>query len=212
MVVYDCDKMDYFVGWIKDNKFQAALLSLGTVLMGIGSWEWLMAQSRGDEVEIVESAQSEYQASDTRPAVVVDVGGAVRAPGVYNLEADARVGQAVEKAGGFTEMADAVWIAKMVNLAEVVKDGQKIFIPERTSSGTLTLDQTDANRPVIADSNNVNVNTASAGSLESLWGIGETRAQSIIANRPYSSLGDLKEKAGIPENVLEKNKAKITFY
>ena len=49
--------------------------------------------------------------------------GAVRSPGVYELDADARINDALEVAGGFAENADI----DIVNLADVAADGQKIY-------------------------------------------------------------------------------------
>jgi competence protein ComEA len=52
----------------------------------------------------------------------VDVDGEVKHPGVYEMAPGARVFQAVDKAGGLKKHADTSGI----NLAEKVKDGQKI--------------------------------------------------------------------------------------
>ena len=58
----------------------------------------------------------------------------------------------------------------------------------------------------------VNINTASLSELDELWGVGESRAKTIIEKRPYGSLEELKSKAGIPESVLEENRRMISVY
>ncbi len=57
--------------------------------------------------------------------ICVHVCGAVKNPGVYELEADSRVYEAVEEAGGFTETADESY----VNQAQQLTDGTKLVIP-----------------------------------------------------------------------------------
>lgn len=71
-----------------------------------------------------ETAQS---IPETQPQLVVYVCGGVKCPGVYSVKADARVYEAVEAAGGFTDEADPEWL----NLAEILQDGQKIRIYTR---------------------------------------------------------------------------------
>ena len=61
----------------------------------------------------------------------------------------------------------------------------------------------------------VNVNTASLEELDSLYGIGETRAQAIIDYRrqhgPFKSLRDLKKVPELPDGVVEGLKGKVSF-
>jgi len=66
--------------------------------------------------------------------IVVDIEGAVLSPGVFYLDEDSRVNDAVLKAGGLTEDADTRW----VNLAAKLSDGDKVYIPRKNeSSGDL---------------------------------------------------------------------------
>ena len=57
----------------------------------------------------------------------VHICGAVKNPGVYELEEGSRVFQAVERAGGFAEHASE----EALNLALEVEDGMKIVIPPK---------------------------------------------------------------------------------
>lgn len=61
-------------------------------------------------------------------------------------------------------------------------------------------------------SGKININTASASELDTLWGIGEVRAKDIIDNRSYSSIDELLTKKVIPSNVFEKIKDEITVF
>jgi competence protein ComEA len=58
----------------------------------------------------------------------------------------------------------------------------------------------------------VNINSASASELDSLWGIGEKRAAEIVDNRPYSSIEELLTRKIIPSNVYEKIEDEISVF
>jgi DNA uptake protein ComE-like DNA-binding protein len=49
----------------------------------------------------------------------------------------------------------------------------------------------------------VNINTASAQELESLPSIGSSRAEQIIAHRPYASVDELSQVKGITPRVID---------
>jgi competence protein ComEA len=53
------------------------------------------------------------------------------------------------------------------------------------------------------DSLIVNINTASAKELESLPNIGSSRAEQIIAHRPYTSVDELSQVKGVTPRVLD---------
>lgn len=62
--------------------------------------------------------------------VTIDINGKVINPGVYRLIGDVRINEALIKAGGLIAKADRDWVAKNLNLAEKLVDGQKVFIPK----------------------------------------------------------------------------------
>ncbi len=57
--------------------------------------------------------------------------------------------------------------------------------------------------PAAAAAAPVDLNSASAKDLEALPGVGAATAKKIVANRPYSSVGDLS-KAGVSAKTIEK--------
>ena len=132
----------------------------------------------------------------------VDVSGAVVSPGVYKLAEGARVKDALVAAGGVSSVADRTILAKEVNLAAIVTDGQKIYIREKSSgeaAGAKTADK-------------INLNTASLSELDSLWGVGEIRAGEIVKNRPYAKVEELLTKKIVTKSVFEKIKDQIVVY
>jgi competence protein ComEA len=143
----------------------------------------------------------------TKQLIFLDVAGAVEKPGVYSLPSESRIGDALVMAGGLSAEADREWVAKTINLAAVVEDGDKIFIPKKEE------DKTENQSFEYRESQGrVNINTASLSELDGLEGIGEVRAKTILDNRPYSKIDDLVSKANIPESVYEKIKNQISVY
>ena len=59
--------------------------------------------------------------------ITVDVKGAVKSPGIYDLPVGSRVNDAVQKAGGLTEQADS----KSLNLAQKVSDEALVYVPTK---------------------------------------------------------------------------------
>lgn len=147
--------------------------------------------------EIIEISRREVAASG--PAeILVDVSGAVEKPGVYTISSGGRVQEAVLAAGGFTVEADKQFIHQDLNLANVVRDRDKIYIPFIGETGRIGAGT------VSADNRVVDMNSASLTTLTSLTGIGDKRAEAIISNRPYHSIDDLVSKAGISISVFNK--------
>lgn len=179
------------------------------IFLGIG----LIQYFSGTESQIEFQKGSEVEAASTSAntgKIVVDVSGEVVNPGVYKLSSDARVQDAITAAGGLSTSADAAYIAKSVNLASVLKDGIKIYIPrvgeapvQTTVMGATTEGSGDASSGMIS------VNSASSSELESLPGIGTVTAGKIINGRPYGSIEELLSKKIVGQSVYEKIKDSI---
>ena len=138
--------------------------------------------------------------------IYVDVCGAVENPGVYRIEAGSRVFQVLEQAGGCTEDASL----ETVNQADLLSDGQKIRIYTKEEAGQMEkkLQEED---PLLDD--RVDINRAGKEELMTLTGVGETRAQAILAYREthgsFSSVEELMQVEGIKEKTYEKLKDQI---
>jgi len=146
-------------------------------------------------------------AGSSTASVKVDIEGAVKQPGVYELTSNSRVADVIEKAGGFSNDADKSWIAQSLNLAGKVSDGQKIYIPVVGEAA-----KTDAGSVAGQTTGKINVNTASSSELDTLPGIGPLTAQKIISGRPYKSVDELLSKKVVGAATFEKIKDKITTY
>jgi competence protein ComEA len=143
--------------------------------------------------------------------VTVHVAGAVAKPGVYDLDASARVIDAIEAAGGGVPEADL----NRLNLAAKVNDGQRVLV-QRVGEATPAAPGTPG-----AGGNGsgdpsalINVNTATPAELETLPGIGPTLAEAIIAERErrggFRSVNELRDVRGIGEKRFADLKDRVT--
>ena len=165
------------------------------------------------KVEIISGNKSSDHSLSQGSELIIDVAGSVERPGVYKLPSGSRIGDALVAAGGLSSFADREWVAKTINLASEVKDGEKIYIPTKTERETPS--QSQGEGVTLGSTQNtklININTASASELDSLVGIGEVRAQAIIAGRPYGSTEELVSKAKIPQAVYDKIKDQVSVY
>jgi competence protein ComEA len=207
------------------------VLGLGIAGLALaGAW---MLLGSGDGAVAVDAAAIEVVASAgassavaaavaSAPPVtllVVDVGGAVRRPGVYRLEDGARVGDAIAAAGGFAPSVDAVGAARDLNLAARLSDGDRVRVPARGEASTRAADQGaggggggGAPAPDPGDGL-VDLNTATASELEALPAIGPATAAKIIAAReesPFASVDDLRTRKLLGEASMAKVRDLVT--
>lgn len=156
--------------------------------------------------------------------IYVDVCGAVTQPGVYAMKSDSRVFQAIEAAGGF--LPEAAGTA--INQACALSDGQQIYVPtkeeaEKGKAGHPSGGAADpgtggavtgaAGTGETQGSGTVNLNTADSAALQTLPGIGEAKAQAILAYREekggFSGTEELMNVPGIKESTFSQIKDKI---
>jgi competence protein ComEA len=175
-----------------------ALVAVACVAMLVLVASRLVAPSRPAPDSASLSPIVTVPATSPPRSVIVDVAGAVRTPGVYSLRTDARVADAIARAGGMTRRADRA----AVNLAAPVADGVQILVPSLAGGrggGSL------ASAGVPAGP--VNLNSASLEQLDALPGIGPITAQKILDYRrdhgPFTSVDQLDAIPGIGPSRIE---------
>jgi competence protein ComEA len=183
------------------------IVVLVAVLGGAGLW---YARSLPKPVTIAESgpgaAQPAVSPTSSPAMLIVDVAGAVRTPGVYEFAEGERVVDAIERAGGPRPKADL----SLLNLAAPLVDGTQILVPKIGPAVTGVPGETAPG----SSSGLINVNTASATELETLSGIGEVLAATIVEyrtqNGPFASVDDLLDVSGIGPATLEEIRDQVT--
>ena len=122
--------------------------------------------------------------------ITVHVAGAVAKPGLVSLPPGSRVADAIEAAGGTRVDADLA----AINLAEPIDDAGQVVVPGEGEGGAPVAD------------GKVRINSADAGELTTLPGIGPVLAQRIVDHRDaegrFESVEDLLDVSGIGERLL----------
>jgi competence protein ComEA len=144
--------------------------------------------------------------SPTPQPIVVDVAGAVVAPGVYQLPPGSRISDAISSAGGPADDADLDRINKAIPL----QDGMQVHVPRQSEPGPTPLAFSmppQASSAVVSEGAGacavVDLNTATLAELEQLPQIGPARGNRIIQGRPYGAVEDLLRIDGIGPAILE---------
>lgn len=176
----------------------------------------LQSSSISDEKDNKVSGEKD---KETEEFIFVDIKGAVRVPGVYEINSDTRLTDVITLAGGFLPTADQ----SMVNLSQKLTDQMMITIPllgvklEQESiavkeSGeklpvVITIPDETSNTETQAEIGKVNLNTADSLGLQTLSGIGEKKAERILQYRQehgsFKSIEELKEVSGIGDKTFE---------
>ncbi len=170
--------------------------------------------------------------------IVVELAGAVYKPGVYKAKVGDRVIDLLSFGEGVESSASIEWVAKNLNLARILSDSEKIYIPFEWDVNQDDLkasvcgiampggSEGDINKNVNNTSSSsssggdtsdttagalVNINSADTSTLDTLPGIGPTYAQKIIDSRPYTNIQDLKDRSKVPASTVENLSKLIKF-
>jgi competence protein ComEA len=156
-------------------------------------------------------------ADKPKSEVVVHVAGAVVSPGLFRLEAGARVADAITAAGGAATgaMIDAL------NLAARLNDGDKIYVQtvqeaKEAQAQAVAPAKTLAKAPAAGSAPRpVSINSASVADLDKVTGITPTVAKAIVAYRvqkgPFRQLDELTSVKGVDRALLERLKPRLTL-
>lgn len=168
-----------------DGRAQRAAIAVIAAVVLLAAWMWWS----GRPAATVPLGEPSAGAGPSVVAeVVVHVVGAVHAPGIVRLPVGARVGDAIDAAGGATRRK----ALGSVNLARVLVDGEQVVVGNTDTAGV--------------NDGKVSLSSASAADLEGLPGIGPALASRIVAWRdehgPFASVDALDEVSGIGPSVL----------
>ena len=106
-------------------RIRFALAFIGIILSGLGVYLLFSLDKDEPQIRVIDKNSGVIQ-----DKIFVQVSGAVNESGVYEMDDNARVIDAIEEAGGLSPEADTQWVDKTLNLASKLVDGQKIYIPK----------------------------------------------------------------------------------
>lgn len=136
----------------------------------------------------------------------VDIKGAVKLPGMYEVTSDMRVLNVIDMAGGLKETADD----SQVNFSQRIEDQMVIYIPvEGEELSETVIAGTNSNTANISkdEEGKINLNQATKEELMTLSGVGEKKAEKIIEyreeNGSFKTIEDLKNVNGFGEKSFE---------
>ena len=176
-----------------------------------------------EETQVQEEIQESNECSnDNEEKIFVDIKGSVKTPGVYELNINSRVIDAIKASGGLNKDANTSYI----NLSKKLEDGDVIIIYSNKE-----IEEAEKQNNIIevpcdcsniknetneeeTSNSKININTASLEELQTLNGIGESKAALIIeyrtSNGKFKSIEELKNVKGISEKIFSKIKENIT--
>ncbi|HEM2753147.1 TPA: helix-hairpin-helix domain-containing protein [Streptococcus suis] len=217
------DTIKTYIEMLKEYKWQIALPAVAGLLMATflifsqpaksdqtGLTDFSQPQQSSSSQEQLEEVSTE--ASEESSQLVVDVKGAVVKPGLYTLEANARVNDAVEAAGGLTSQADP----KSINLAQKLSDEAVVYVASKDENISVVASTTASSAMSQEEKSTslVNLNTATEADLQTISGIGAKRAADIIAYREanggFKSVDDLNNVSGIGDKTMESIRPYVT--
>lgn len=161
----------------------------------------LIQKEAGDYTE--KSREASKEEEENYANIGIYICGEVRKPGVYELMPGSRVTDAIDAAGGVTGKASL----NSINLAEYIEDGQKITIPSKAEEKKKEEQQKATGQGM------VNINEADIADFMTLPGIGESKANDIIAYRQehgdFGTITDIMNVPGIKDGIFNRIKDKI---
>lgn len=211
-----------------NNTQKVILIILIALICGIIAYAVMSNNSEYEEQDILEQNiienkienKIEDNIENEKRKIVIHITGQVKNPGLVYLDEGARIADAIKEAGGSTKDA----ALDKVNLAYVLEDGQKIYIPNKnekiseiqyiiTDSGENVLKDTGKESNVKGGIKKVNINSANQEELETLPGVGPALAVRIIeyrnSNGKFEKVEDVQNVKGIGDSKFTNIKERI---
>lgn len=148
------------------------------------------------QVDTDKVKEESTEVEEKKKNIYVYICGCVLEPGVKECTDGIRLYELIDLAGGETADADL----QQLNLANILKDGEKIYVP------SINEIVTEVSFDVDTQSEVVNINKATSSQLMTLPGIGQSRADDIIEYRTKN--GDFSNK----EDIMNVNGIKEALY
>lgn len=219
--------MDYYKLKVLNNKKRVILIISILVIISFGSYYFLVYR---EDNAVVPSINEKIMDEDVgnQNDFIVDIKGYVAKPGVYSFkESDnARINDLIDKAGGLIKDADT----SMINLSKKIEDEMIIIIYSKSEVANFIKTQDETKKKLeicenklkndacikenhTTSNGKININEASISELESLNGIGKSKAEAIVEYRKksrFKSIDEIMNVEGIGESLFASIKESIT--
>lgn len=205
----------------KLEKNQKIVVIVAGLIIAIVIGMYIFSQMREnnieEEINFTSEEFIENKVIEEEAEIIVHITGAVEKEGIVSLKEGDRIADAIKEAGGIKDNADL----STINLAYILEDGQKIYIPtkeemeEIKSNNELKNEESIQNGIVSGkeESSKVNINNADINELNTLPGIGSKTAEKIVEYRKeqgrFKGIEDIKNVKGIGEAKYNKIKEMI---
>ena len=218
----------------KLNEYKVYIIAITIILSLIAFNIYTLTLVDYEEEETVIPIEKEEEKIEK---IKVDIKGEINAPGVYELNQNDRVSDLINKAGGITKNGDT----SIINLSKKLEDEMLVIIYSKNEVNKLknnTIEQTkdicpkinnacpekeleiikeDKQKEETTTTNNtkISINKASVKELQTLTGIGQSKAEAIVKyrekNGDFQKIEDIKNVSGIGDSAFEKIKDQITL-
>lgn len=207
MIFFEDVIPEKITNFVNGYKAELLMICVSSLLIFI-SFFLLFVSGRSKDPGIVLTDDASMKQKEN---IFVHISGSVMKPDVYELSAGSRMRDVLARAGGLSIAADREYFDKNLNLARILADQEKIYIPskEEIASGANFSITKPQNGSSTEDNQNgsigfISINSGSMKDLESLPGVGLVTAEKIISNRPYERIEDLVERKIIGTSLYEK--------
>lgn len=211
--------MNNIIDYIKYYDYKKLIFPIAIIILYIILFVYFEEKINNIEIPVQEETiiKEEPQIEQEEPIkyIYIDIKGAIKKPGVYKLEENSRVIDAINISGGLLKTANTTYtnLSKILNDSEVIKIYTNEEVKKLEKETPQELPKVEET-PTI-ENKLININTASLEQLQTLNGIGESKAKSIVeyrtTNGNFKSIEEIKNVSGISESLYEKIKDSISI-
>lgn len=204
--------------FVVKNSIFILFIGLGISLCIIGVIQYFASKTTPKGITFTSVEEVDNQ-QESKIKISIDIEGKVMKPGVYQLDEDSRLQDALIASGGLSTSADRDYVSRRINLAQKLADGSKIYIPavgefdneEVVLGSSTSIESINADVAIQQeeDSGLINVNSASIDSLDTLPKVGPVTAQKIVSSRPYGTIEELVTKKVLTQKTFDGLRDKI---
>lgn len=211
--------MNNIIDYIKYYDYKKLIFPITIIILYIILFVYFEEKINNIEIPVQEETiiKEEPQIEQEEPIkyIYIDIKGAIKKPGVYKLEENSRIIDAINISGGLLKTANTTYtnLSKILNDSEVIKIYTNEEVKKLEKETPQELPKVEET-PTI-ENKLININTASLEQLQTLNGIGESKAKSIVeyrtTNGNFKSIEEIKNVSGISESLYEKIKDSISI-